>query len=226
MIKQVLLALALLGVSSAAQAQVREGAFKLSIDTDVMSYTAITEKADDFDASYTESYFTFGPGGTALGAGLPGYVGLALGYVAHRHVIPQLHASFALASSSVEFQEAGSSTSEDGPFETALMLRPELEIPFNPDSGVVGFGLVGLDYRRLSASEDDLEASVHAIGPVVGVGLHSFYGEHVSLDLAAQLSYQFVSQSVVVDGVDESPGDNSDITSVGFAVSLGLSLWP
>jgi len=228
------LALGLSLCASAAEAQVQQGSFKLSIDTDVLSFISQTEKSSDADYEDTRSAFTVGPGGSGISGGLPGVVALAFGYVAHPHLIPQLHFAFANGTASISGEEDGDSYDEDGPSRSQLMFRPELEIPFNPDGRVVGYGLVGFDLRHIGiAQEEDFgdgtaesNFSFTGYGPVIGAGLHIFLGDGMaSVDLGAQFSYLVFSQNADVDGEDIDFGD-TELNAKMFSITAGLSLWP
>lgn len=226
------LALALSLSASVAEAQVQQGSFKLSIDTDVLNFAAETREDTESDVSETTTTFSVGPGGSLLLTGQPGWVSFAFGYVAHPHVIPQLRLSFANASGSSEFEFDGETDDTDLPSITVLMLRPELEIPFNPDSSVVAFGLLGFDYRHIGTSEEDEDGietnqSFNGYGPALGAGLHIFAGDGIaSFDLRAQFSYLVFSQSAEVDGEDVEGLDDIDRSAKIFSINAGLSLWP
>ncbi len=224
--RSLLLALGMCLCASAAQAQVEQGSFKLSIDTDIINY--ISSADDDDGAEYTRSYLSFGPGGSAIQGQLPGYVALAFGYVANPHVIPQLHLGFARVSGETEVEFEGESDSNDTPTQTTLMLRPELEIPFNPQARAVGYGLIGFDYRHIGESyeeeDSDFESSINGFGPVLGVGLHLFVVSKASLDLCAQYSYLTFKGSAEVDGEELDGG--KDVSASVFSITAGLSLWP
>ncbi len=223
------LALGLWFVASMAQAQVEQGDFKLSIDTDVFNHSSLLAENDGIEASATTRNTSFGPGGSALATGLPGYVGFGFGYVIHPRLVPQLHFAFAFLSGETEFEGEGESESFEEPTETSLMLRPELEIVFNPDGGAVGYGLVGFDYRRLSQEEDgqdgepDSSDSLNAYGPTLGLGVHIFAGR-ASVDLAAHYSYLIVKVASEYDG--ESEDNDNDLSAHVFSLTAGLSLWP
>lgn len=225
--RNLLLALALCCCTTGAQAQIRANSFKLAIDTDVLSYSSVVEGSDDPESTVTNRMFSIGPGGSVLATGLPGYVGIVLGYVAHPHVIPQVHLSLAHASSKEEVVFGSESESQDGPNVTSIMLRPEIEIPINPDAQVVGYGLVGFDYRHSGTSDDSAgniyENTLDAYGPVLGVGMHIFASEAVSFDLGAQFSYLVADMETTLDG--ETEGDDSAVTARVFSLTAGLSLW-
>lgn len=214
--------------ASVAEAQVEQGSFKFSIDTDLLSYSVYSQEAKDADVSYSESELTLGPGGSAMANGMPGYVALSAGYVAHPHLIPQLHLGFTHSSGESEFDAQGDSTSSDLPTRNTVMIRPELEIPFNRLGGVVGYGLVGFDFRYAAYSENNDEseysASQTGYGPILGVGLHLFAGPKASFDLSAQFSYLIVDAEV--DSEEETFETETDQSISMFSIVAGMSLWP
>ncbi len=224
------LALGLWFVASFAHAQVEQGSFKFSVDTDVFNFASITSENEDIDVKATSRLTSFGPGGSALTSQLPGFVGIALGYVAHPHVVPQLHLAFTYGTGEQELEAGGQSRTDDLQTQTSLLLRPELEIPFNPDSSVVGYGLVGFDYRHLGVSQDgqdgdpDTSSSSNAFGPALGVGVHLFVGT-ASIDLAAQYSYLIVKQKFEIDGKEDDNNDGLDTSANILSLTAGLSLW-
>src|SRR5215204_5081655 len=93
-------------LASGASAQVSQGAFKLSIDTEVMAFAKLKAAVDD-GGSMIEKDVGFGPGALDQGGVLPSPVGFTLGYVAHPHVIPQLMFSFGLSKSKNEYEYDG-----------------------------------------------------------------------------------------------------------------------
>jgi len=224
------LAIGLWFVASLAHAQVQQGSFKLSVDTDVFNFASITRENKDLDVKATTRLTSFGPGGSALTSQLPGFVGLALGYVANPHVVPQMHLAFTYGTGEQELESGSNSRTDDLPTLTSLLLRPELEIPFNPDSSVVGYGLVGFDYRHIGQSQNgedgdpDTSTSTNAFGPALGVGLHLFVGT-ASIDLAAQYSYLIVKQKVEIDGEEDRNNDDLDMSASILSLTAGLSLW-
>jgi len=228
------IALALCLCASGAQAQVEQGSFKLSIDTDAFSISSVRvsgrfsdpEESGDYESTTTE--YAFGPGSSALAIGMPGYVALAFGYAAHAHLIPQLRVSFWRVSGNDESTYDGDTDDSELPLQTSIMLRPELEIPFNPHRRVVGYGLIGFDYRHMSESEDDgnvgeIEYRLNAFGPVVGVGVHIFVGSVASFDLGAEVNYLVIDSEVETDG--EPDEYDTDSSAIAFALKAGISLW-
>lgn len=213
--------------ASVAEAQIEQGSFKLSIDTDVLTYSAYSREDDETGATYAQRELSFGPGGSGMTSGMPGYVALSAGYVAHPHLIPQLHVGFTHTSGESEFEVDGDSTSNDLPTRNTVMLRPELEIPFNPAGSVVGYGLVGFDFRYVGLTQEDEDGefsnSHTGYGPVLGVGLHLFAGPMASFDLSAQFSYLVLSSKAESDG-QTSEEENDQSFSV-FSIVAGMSLW-
>jgi hypothetical protein len=219
----VLAALAWL-MSSAASAQIEAHDVRVFVDTDLVSYRRTSyETAEVRDI---ESSVAFGPGGSALGAELPGYVGFGLGYAFRPRFLGQIHVSFARQQAIHErYFDGRAQPSLEDPVATTFMLRPELEIALNPNSrGVVSI-LGGFDIRRARVVDVNatprFERVLVGMGPVAGLMLHVFLVEKGSLDLGVVAAVDFLSA--------EGDGPFTDATtlrSAAVSVTLGVSLWP
>src|SRR5262245_46040948 len=100
-------------VTSAASAQVTQGAFKLSLDTSLLSYRQLYAELDGATETYHE--LGYGPGAFDQNSALPGLLGFSFGYVAHPHVIPQLAFTFGLSTTHETSKGSGGNVDSDGP---------------------------------------------------------------------------------------------------------------
>jgi hypothetical protein len=219
--------------AASASAQIEPRAFKLSVDTNFLSFNR--QLLEEGESSQTSKVTSFGPM-PATGGLIPGYVGLSLGYVVHPHVIPELQVGFGVSKLKSESESGdvdGATSDEDGPKITELMLRPMAEIPFNPASKIVVAGVVGLDFRLLKYKEESdgesEESKVRGIGPVLGVKTHFFVIERGSIDVGALFSYNALKEESKYTFEGQTETDESDpdkFNSLTFGLTLGLSLWP
>jgi hypothetical protein len=210
---------------------VKQGQFKLSIDTELLSYSQLT--IEDGDASETDSEFGFGPGAIDQNSTLPGLLGFNLGYVVHPHVIPQLALSFGISKSKSKYDDGVDDGNDDGPKFGSLLFSPRVELPFNPDSRAVLGAVVGFDLRRLRVTEtdedefgDDYESkySVLGYGPVLGLASHFFLAAPVSLDVSALFTFDKLSAHA--EGDDTEAPDYDTYHQLSFGILIGLSAWP
>jgi hypothetical protein len=212
--------------ASGALAQVEEGDFRLYIDTDVFNVErTLFEKAGERQVS---TRYDFGPGGSALTASVPGFVGLGVGYAIKQRIIPSLHFSFARhVGVNQPIVDGTVQASQHDPTVSTFMLRPELEVPFNPKSkGVLGI-MGGFDFRTFKQKQEvgegagQFSRTVTALGPLVGVIAHFFVADEGSVDVAAVAILNFI------DAEGDGPfTDAVNYYSIGGSVMVGLSLWP
>jgi hypothetical protein len=238
MLARMMMVLGVWALASGASAQVTQGQFKLSLDTELVSYQRIYEEFKDGD-SITTSGFGFGPGAMSQGGTLPGPVGITVGYVAHRHIIPQLAFSFGIASTSStsEYELPNGDTEElevEGPRFGSLLFSPRVEVPFNPDSRAVFGAIAGLDFRRFHYEEKgneeledsyDYEETLVGYGVTVGATGHFFIAPPVSLDVSALLTLDKLSVSAEMEGEDLDI-DYESYRQFTFGILIGLSAWP
>lgn len=215
---RVLFGVALL-VSSGVQAQVKEGNFRLFIDTDLLNFERTTVDKPNFRD--IETQVDLGPGGSALGASLPGYVGLGVGYVIRRHAVLSLHASFAHHEAIHERFDKEALPNVSDPTVNSYMLRPELEIPLNPKSRAVFALLVGFDLRQFHIEATESESRLTGFGPTLGVISHFFAVPYGSIDLGALTVLDFL----YAEG-DSEFTQTTAYRNVALSLVLGLSLWP
>jgi hypothetical protein len=205
---------------------VEKGSFRLFLDSEMFhAERTVYEKSGARDIG---TRYDFGPGSSAIGSSVPGYVGIGVGYAVLTHVVPSLHFSFARHVGVVQPYASGvAQQAEHDPTISTFMLRPELEVPFNPKSKVVLGVQVALDFRtfkqkqELGAGAGQYARTVTALGPMTGLIAHLFVVEKGSVD---------VSALAIVDFIDaEGDGPFTDAVnyySIGGAITLGISLWP
>jgi hypothetical protein len=211
-LRRIAICLALLSFSLPAAAQVKGGEFRLFLDTDLVTYERTTiEKPGSRDI---ESSIEFGPGGGALngsgyesstGAGLPGYVGVGVGYAVHRRFVPSFHFSVARRQSIHEVEENN-------------VGQPS----------AVAAALVGFDVRRSritggadAPGGDPYERELTALGPLAGVVGHFFLVKKASLDVGVVTVIDFVKA--------RGSGPNTDAvnySNVVVTLMMGISIWP
>jgi hypothetical protein len=211
-------------VASSASAQVHEGAFKLSLETELLSYQKLVQKYGGDEHTYTD--VAVGPSSMLLGATLPSLVSFGVGYVANPHVIPQLSFSFGHRKSSekIRVQEFPEENEERHLKAGVIMVQPRLEFPFNPKSKFVVSALAGFDYRRFKVKDADTY-TLHGFGPVVGLVGHIFITDTVSLDLTPLVQIDFL-KSKVEPGYSERASEPDTYRQRMFGVLIGLSAWP
>jgi hypothetical protein len=206
-------------LSSSVQAQVKDGRFRLFIDTDLVNYERTVADRPDFRD--IETQVDFGPGGSAYGATLPGYVGLGIGYVMHRYAVLSLHASFAHHESIHERFDEEALPNQREPTVNAYMLRPELEIPLNPKSRAVLALMVGFDFRQFRVDEGKSTSRLTGFGPSLGAVAHLFAIPYGSIDIGVVAVIDFLYG----EG-DYEFTETSSYRRSALSLTLGLSLWP
>jgi hypothetical protein len=210
-------------LSSSGQAQVKAGNFRLFIDTDLVNYERTTADRPNFRD--IETQVDIGPGGSALGATLPGYVGLGAGYVLSRRAVLSLHASFAHHEAVHERFDEVPLPNLDEPTVTSYMLRPELEIPFNPKSRTVLAVLVGFDLRQFHIQDGKDTSRLTGFGPTLGLIAHLFAVPYGSIDVGALTILDFLyGEGDARDSVFTET--TASYRKVALSLVLGLSLWP
>ncbi len=221
------LALAVLALSALtsgnAQAQVRQGDFRLFFDVGLISHTMSRVKAHTPVGDFKDkaNVFTIGPGFIS-----PSY-GLGIAYAASRHVLPGLYLAYNRAKLTGEEEFAGQSKDYRERALSQLELRPNLELTMLPGSRFVPYGLLGLSYIRRTVIHDngDTDLTGSGIGPVVGIGAHAFAAKSASFDFGLSFRALFVDddgkeRSLRVRGLD-------DVKQREYAIlfTLGASLW-
>lgn len=223
---------ALLFFAAPALAEVKQGQFRLFLDTDLFTYERTTfEKVGERDV---ETAIEIGPGGSALNGGdvtstgaLPGHVGIGLGYAVHRYVVPSFHFSVGRRQSIHEvFLNDVAQPSVDEPTVFTFMMRPEVELLLNPKQQHVVAALLGFDVRRARITESPpgapkYERELTALGPVAGVMAHFFVVKQASLDLGAVAVIDFVKARG-----DGKWTDAVSYRDVVLSLMMGISLWP
>ncbi len=221
-----LLAGLLLLFASSAHAQVKEGSFRLFVDADLFNAErTVFEKSGQ---TQVDTRYDFGPGGSAIGSSVPGYVGLGLGYAVLSRVVPSLHFSFARHVGVVQPYASGvAQQAEHDPTISTFMLRPELEVPLNPKSKVVLGVQAAFDFRTFKQKQElgqgagQYSRTVSALGPMAGLIMHFFVAEQGSVDVSGLFLLDFI------DAEGDGPfTDAVNYYSIAGVVTVGISLWP
>jgi hypothetical protein len=226
-------------LASSASAQVSQGQFKLSLDTELIGYARVHETFKD-ETTVNTTGFEFGPAANGQSSALPGPVGITLGYVVHRYVIPQVTFSFGVAKSKSTLEVMGpggdvNTVDVEGPRSGVILFSPRVEVPLNPDSRAVFGAIAGIDFRRShyeqEANEDvddesyDYEETDLGYGATLGATGHFFIAAPLSLDVSALLTLDKVSTEEKMDGhkFDDTHKSYRQFT---FGILVGLSAWP
>ncbi len=215
-----------------ASAQIEQGQLRLYFDVSLLAYTAQTIRAQSYGSEVTVV-----DGTLDLGTGLSSMNGAGFGvaYAAGDYVLPGLYLSYQRIK--LSRRQDVDTQSTEGPERAyhEVELRPYLEAVLNPQSSVVGYGLLGASYLRRSYAtkripEEDggsREGNGYGVGPVVGIGVHAFAGERASFDFSFSFRYLFRHDDDLMDALTES-GDFSDIElrETTAMLQFGASFWP
>jgi Outer membrane protein beta-barrel domain len=203
----------LLGSSTRAAAQTRvAGLYRVSLGTQVLTYTSVTVDPEGGGADVDTTGFSFG---------LPTEsISTRLTYATSDRLLVGGALTFVYDSTEqkVDDQSVDSSQSQ-------LSLGPRLEYTFGSSgfepfvSAELGFIRVASETEEGGATQDTTQSGFYVQG---GLGLRYFLSPALSLEPEAALFWESLS------GEREQGGASADFDTsvIGFGVGLAVSVWP
>jgi hypothetical protein len=196
------------------------------VDTSLFNFQAgeFDDVEGDLDPRKERSWGV-GPLASAPGGALPAYAAFSIGYAWHRHVVAALQVSY--GAQAYETKQGFYGKEENKTY--TIMLRPVLQIPFNPQQRVVLSGFLGLDLRwfRQEIDSDWEGVSTTQKGTakalVFGLAMHAFLNEWSSLDVGAAYSELIMHDSWEEGGITRYSSRRYRGRTLGL--TLGVSLW-
>jgi hypothetical protein len=208
----------LLLAPTAAHAQVRTKDVRLYLDMGLVTWTSERTRGElrNSGADYFHAE-------NQLGAGFAsgGVAGVGLAYVLSPHLMPGLYFALQHVKGTVRDERGGIEAKNEG-WARFFELRPYLEVPFNPSSRFVLYGMGGLSLTRKVNSAD---RSRFAVGPALGLGGHGFISPRASLDLGLTFRAAFATIDDDAEDALELLVDDPKQRDLALLFTIGASFW-